>query len=503
MASVYSRLQKVSHTQASDAPIILMVSGGADSCALTILAAEDMLTLRPGAAPTKIARHRLHIMHFNHQLRGNDADLDAAFVQELGAHYGIPVHVFTADVARVAASKQLAGDSNVESVGRRLRYEAAYKLARELAAAEQVRTQDVLIATAHTQNDRAETFLMNLMRGAGPSGLASIPFARGKIIRPLLGYTHEDLKNICRAYGVVWREDLSNLDTNYLRAYVRHEILPKMRERSPQTLKTINQCADIMSDEDSYLEGVAARMLAQLVQYKEQGVLVLDRARLAAVDIALARRIVRLALRDFTPPTEPLTLDHTEQILVLVARGEGSHMVPKDVLVRAHKRSLSIAQLGNAHAPTEGFLPVPGTIAVGENASIRAQILTLDDSQDPEQFARAHAQEWGPKCVLVDAAALGFTPNVPFELWVDTMRPGDVMQPFGADGRYKKVSDLLADAHVAQALRARVPIVRSAPGAEIVWVAGIRLSNAYRATKNSQWLLELKFEAGAERSNRE
>ena len=164
-------------------PVVLMVSGGADSTALLVLAATSALDIDDGRGEALIARERLHVLHINHQLRAIDADEDEEFVREMATRFGVPVTVRRVDVAKLAASAEL-GDTNVENVAREVRYAAANQLANELCAASGLPRSAARILTAHTANDRAETFFMHAIKGSGAQGLSSIPRRRNRIVRP-------------------------------------------------------------------------------------------------------------------------------------------------------------------------------------------------------------------------------------------------------------------------------------------------------------------------------
>ena len=145
--------------------------------ALLHMAATEPLDLGDGAGLVRVAKERLHVLHVNHLLRGADADADQHFVQETCDSLGIPCTALRVDVAKLAQER----DGNVEEIGRRVRYDAARELAQKLCVVQGVSRQKAKILTAHTADDRAETFMMNVMRGSGMSGLASIPRHRGLI----------------------------------------------------------------------------------------------------------------------------------------------------------------------------------------------------------------------------------------------------------------------------------------------------------------------------------
>lgn len=149
------------------APVVLMVSGGADSTALLVMACTSQLDLDDGLGRARIARERLHVLHVNHHLRGEASDADEAFVRELCERFGLPLCVEHASFANL-------GGQNLEAAAREVRYAAARRYVRELCAEANVPRSAARIATAHTASDRAETFIMNAIKGAGaPASRAS------------------------------------------------------------------------------------------------------------------------------------------------------------------------------------------------------------------------------------------------------------------------------------------------------------------------------------------
>ena len=466
-------------------PVVLMVSGGADSTALLVMAATSVLDIDDGRGMSRIARERLHVLHFNHQLRGLDAQEDEEFVRDLAARYGIPITVKTADVAAQAAKTA----SNIEEVGRELRYAAAAELANGLCAKAGLSRSAARIVTAHTADDRAETFLMNAIRGSGPSGLASIPRRRNRIVRPLLDKTHEELCEYLRMRGIVWREDATNADTRYLRAYVRHEVLPTVRKRNQQVVSSLSTTCDILSDEDAYLTNVAGRALRDLTRRRDAGTLILDAARLATADVAIARRVVRAAILQLTPGAR-LESRHIASVLKLVAAGTGSVSVPMGVSVRVEFGLLAFRARIASDDPVSGWLEVPGTLGLGGGRHLTARILELPQGSDPEAYARAHAHEWENASALLDAFSCGLSASGG-QLWVSGPTAGELICPLGMHGQSKKLSDLLGEAHVPTAERAFVPVVRVSAAGPVVWVAGIRADERSKCTPATRLLVEL------------
>ena len=469
------------------APVVLMVSGGADSTALLVMAATSNLDIDDGRGCARIARERLHVLHINHQLRGLDADEDEEFVRDLAETYGIPCTVERVDVAAAAAA---TGD-NVENAGREARYAAAARLANELSDRFGTPRSAARICTAHTANDRAETFFMNAIRGSGASGLSSIPRRRNRIVRPLLDKTHEELCEYLRMRGIVWREDATNRDTRYLRAYVRHELLPVVKQRNPRAMASIASTCDILSDEDAYLGALASRLLHDITRRQEAGLVVLDAGRLAASEVALARRAVRSALL-LAEADARLEARHINRVLELVSAGTGSVTLPMGIDVRVEHGLLFLRARRADKGVSAAWLEAPGLLEL-DGKMLSARIIPVEHGADASQLARAHALDWDKSSVLLDAEACGIDATMGGRLWVDTAHPGDVICPFGMHGQSKKLADLLNETQLPVSDRKRVPIVRSDVRGRIVWVAGIRIDERAKCTPHTKYLLELSL----------
>ena len=500
------------------APVILMVSGGADSMALLHMAATEPLDLGDGAGLVRVAKERLHVLHVNHLLRGADADADQHFVQETCDSLGIHCTVLRVDVAKLAQER----DGNVEEIGRRVRYDAARELAQKLCVEQGVSRQKAKILTAHTADDRAETFMMNVMHGSGMSGLASIPRHRGLIYRPLLDYTHDQLKDWLKARDLDWHEDATNTDTHYLRAYMRHNVLPLLKARNPMLVQTVCKIADLMADEDDYLEAKAARKLRQITLRKSESSLVLDALKLSSTDVVIARRVVRIVARQLIPEAW-LEFRHVDAVLEAVAAGVGVANLPQNLEARVRLGTVTfsftgaagtagaVRSAGGAGATAGGnesagtapvaatfgeHLVVPGTLELTDGRVLSARILPVEHGFDVVSYATAHSQEWLGESVLLDAKACGVDPVHGGSLWVSGPEAGDTMQPLGMHGQSKKISDLLGEAGVPVESRSMMPIVRTNIRGHVVWVAGIRPDERVKCTQDTKQLLELNIYSG-------
>ena len=192
--------------------VVCALSGGADSVALLfgLYLLKEKLQIRLEAA------------HFNHQLRGAESDRDEAFARELCDQYDIPIHVGRGEV--------VAGKKGLEAAARDARY-AFF---------------DILpgkIATAHTADDNAETVLMRMVRGTGLRGLGGIPPVRGRLIRPMLLVTRDQVESFLTEYCLFHVEDSSNATDDFLRNRIRRHILPALREENPKISRNLSAMA--------------------------------------------------------------------------------------------------------------------------------------------------------------------------------------------------------------------------------------------------------------------
>ena len=513
VAQHFARLQRKAHASAPDvapeatSPVVLMVSGGADSTALLVMACTSKLDLRDGRGPVRIARERLHVLHVNHHLRGDASDGDERFVRDLCARYGVPLCV------EHASFTELSGQ-NLEAAAREVRYAAARRYVRELCAATGAPRASARIVTAHTASDRTETFFMNAIKGSGPAGLSSIPRRRNIIVRPLIDMTHEELCRYLQVAGIPWREDESNADTSYLRNFVRHRVVPLARERNAQLERAIGATCDILGEEDAFMSQLAGNALRTCIRREDEGLVVLGARRLASAEIAIARRMVRLAYRKVAP-AERLEMRHVEAVLACVARGEGSLSLPGGIDARMEFGTLSLRSPIARERLAAGWLSVPGSMPLANQMVLESSIVRVPDGSDPVEFARTSRApedaEDRDLVAYVDAGSLGFAERdlmrlleagdaVPAEvytahLWVDTPAPGDIMCPLGMHGRSRKLSDILGSARVPVAERANVPVVRTLPGGTVVWVGGIRLDERFKCTAASKLLVKLVIRA--------
>lgn len=465
------------------------------------MACTSRLDIMDGRGPARIARERIHVLHVNHHLRGEASDADEEYVRGLCERYGVPLCV------EHASFTELNGQ-NLEAAAREVRYAAARRYVRELCREAGCPRTAARIVTAHTASDRAETFFMNAIKGAGPAGLSSIPRRRNIIVRPLIDLTHEELCRYLEVAGIAWREDESNQDTSYLRNFVRHRVIPVARERNENLARSVGAACDILGDEDAFMAHLAATALRSCTRRQQEGLVVLDAARVAAAEVAIARRMVRLAVKQLDAEAR-LEMRHVESILRCVAAGEGSLTLPGNIDARIEFGTLALRTASAREHLVAGWIAVPGRMPLANGTVLEASLERIPAGTDAVALAReaAASSPAGGSVAYVDAAALGYAERdlvrlkesgssltaeaLGARLWVDAPAPGDLLCPLGMHGRSKKLSDLLGEEQVPVAERPLVPVVRTAPGGSVVWVGGIRLDDRFKCTAASKVLVKL------------
>ncbi|MBR6950868.1 MAG: tRNA lysidine(34) synthetase TilS [Oscillospiraceae bacterium] len=271
------------------------VSGGADSmCLLDVL---HEIALECGWT--------ICAAHFNHGLRGEEADRDEAFVRSFCLTSGIPFYSDRGDVSRWAFDHHMG----VEAAARELRYRFLETVRAQTGA--------VFIATAHNADDNAETILMHLVRGAGTAGLCGIQPRLGHVIRPLLFASRSEIEEHNVARGIAWVEDSSNGDDALTRNRLRHQVLPILREINPEFSEACRRLARLASRDEQALSSLAERAVAPHADAER-----IPLAEVLSLPEAVALRVIRKMYG------QPLSCEHAESVLRLCRSGSGKLSLP-------------------------------------------------------------------------------------------------------------------------------------------------------------------------------
>ncbi|HEY7559112.1 MAG TPA: tRNA lysidine(34) synthetase TilS [Candidatus Binatia bacterium] len=454
-----------------DDRVLVAVSGGPDSVALLHILYE----LRE-----ELALH-LEVAHLEHGIRGQEAQVDARFVRELAEGMKLPVLIKEVNVPRLRSE---AGRGNLEELARRERYRFFAVVAR--------RHNLNKIATAHTQDDQAETVLMWLLRGAGLKGLGGMAPTQAvnlagaessnglTIIRPFLDVTKEESLRFLDERGLEYRLDRSNEDTAYQRNWIRFELLPRLKERIDRGVPSrLAQMAEVLRDEETLLNMLAQRKLEELGDNSG-----LRRDGFLRQPKAMQRRLLRLWIAQARGHLHGLDFDHIEMLLRLISTGppQGRLSIPGGLELTREYETLRLVKAARESRPRcyEYPMVLDGVLAVREAG------MMIDCRRISSPLAELPKDHWE---AVFDCAAL----TEP--LVVRNFRRGDRFRPLGMAG-HKKVKDLFIEKKAPLPARALLPLL--VMGAEVLWLPGFGRSEIGRVGPGAKDILRIRVIGNAQ-----
>ena len=340
-----------------DTPVVAMLSGGSDSTALAyVLAAlvDDGII------------NNVKAVHVNHCLRGKASDGDERFVEALCSALGMDLEVFRIDIPAL-----LAGGGNMEAVARDARYSAANDVLARMCSKCGVEYDMGRIVVAHTVDDRMECFYMRSIVGTGPGGFRSMRYESGRVARPLLDLTRQELRDaICDADGLFdivkdecgnyWREDETNGDTEHFRAYVRHELIPLARKWNSSLETTLSRTMNLIAEEDDMLEEMSDEIIDSECRFKRYGDGTVKSCDIspefASVKKPLAKRCIYNVLSEFAGDGGRIENRCVEAVLAAFAGGAPvsgyKNNIKGNLAVSANRKGVKIERMSEYIART-------------------------------------------------------------------------------------------------------------------------------------------------------
>lgn len=448
--------------------ILIGLSGGADSvCLFLVLMAmrqEWDLKLFP--------------VHVHHNLRGEEADADERFCRSLCEKYGVSLTTVSARVADLAEENGWS----VEEAGRNARYEAFERLKKEWGCQK--------IAVAHHKNDQAETVLFQLLRGSRTKGLSGIPAGRETVIRPLLCVTRQEIEGFLQDHGQEYCTDRTNLEDGYTRNRIRNRMIPLAEQIQPKAVEHIAATADYLRQVEELLERQSRELWQQAVAREEKrwkiSVPILQQA-----EPLLAERVVYRVLCEAAGEKKDMTALAVAQCMALFQKQTGKSMeLPRNVIAVREYDTVWVER--KRDGKEAGGEPVP--IAIGE---FPCTIPLLQEGK------KLHLELWDRK---EDEA--GFDqkrkqiPKNDYTKWYDydTINNDMVLRTpqtedriaLYTDGRSKSVLSVLVEAKIPKEERSRRTVL--AAGKDVLWIPGVRSSEAHRVSEDTERILAVTIE---------
>jgi len=433
--------------------IVVGVSGGPDSlCLLYVLnELKEKYELE------------LYVVHINHMIR-EEADYEESFVKKTASTLNLPF--FSKKIDVVGEAKKYK--QSTEEYARNKRYEFFEEIRKSENADK--------IAVAHNLNDNTETTLMNLIRGCGLEGLVGISPKNNYIIRPLLNTSREKIEEFCKINSLTPMVDKTNYESIYTRNKVRNDILPMLKELNPDIVNSFLRMNNIVKEEKELLDKIIENEY-RTIRVKKQDV-VLYKDKFNNLDTAIKRRVLRMAIIEFSGSLKDITFASIENAIKIISKAQNGKVIKisDNVKIIVNYNELYFT---NSIEKIDNFmyeLIIPGKTYIKElDTYIEAEIKKAEEVPDILKDKNKK---------FFDIAKTGK------KLYVRNRKDGDFFEPTGMTGK-KKLKDFFNDNKILIEERDRVPLVECDEG--IVWIVGLRSSRKFLKDKYTKEVIILKY----------
>lgn len=429
----------------SDDKLFLAVSGGVDSVVLC------ELCHRAGMDFT--------ILHCNFQLRGPESERDENFVRSLAVYYGKKLHVKRFDTKKYSEEQKVS----IQVAARELRYQWFVEKMDEWKLATPAHRGHCLLLTAHHADDNAETLLMNFFRGTGVAGIRGILPAHSHFIRPLLFATKLELMRFAKESRLSWVEDSSNLSDDYTRNYIRHQVIPAVRDVFPKFEENLQDNLERFREIEMLYHQSIDYHKKRLMYVKDNEV------HLPVLMLSQAKplnTIVYEILKDFG-----FSVAQTREVIHLLDSESGRFVESATHRVIRNRKWLIIAPVSTEEAETI-VLEAPVKFMATSDFSF-----TMEETDRPNELPTDSS------IACLDRELLKFP------LILRKWKQGDYFYPLGMKKK-KKVSRFLIDLKLSKTQKEKVWVLEM--NKKIVWVVGQRIDDRYKVTDSTNAVLLFK-----------
>jgi tRNA(Ile)-lysidine synthase len=417
-----------------DSKLLLAVSGGIDSMVLIHLLQQ--------------LNYDVSIAHCNFGLRGEESNGDEEFICSYASVNNILKFVTHFDTNSFAIDNKLS----IQLAARQLRYIWFDQLLEE-------NSLDYLL-TAHHLDDSIETFLINLTRGTGLEGLTGIPQQNGKIVRPLLPFTRNQIESYAKENNITWREDSSNASDKYLRNKLRHDIVPELKLLNPSFMESFKQTQKNLQQSASLTHDAAILVYQQVVSEKE-GQKHINLEQLLRLPNYKAYLYQWLSSFGFTA---------WDDIYALVNAQSGKQVFSPGYRLLKDREALILEPL--KPADKQIYEIQEGVIQINEPLAIKLESVELISSDSTKN------------AIFVNNNL------IKFPLFVRKWQEGDFFYPLGMKGQKKKVSKFFKDEKLSLSEKEDSWILCTEN--EIIWIIGRRADDRFKIRNTTDTILKIE-----------
>jgi tRNA(Ile)-lysidine synthase len=418
---------------------LLAVSGGIDSMVMLSLFRQSGL--------------KCSLAHCNFMLRGKESDGDEDFVRQTALNAGVEFYSRSFDTRAFSKGKGIS----IQMAARELRYNWFDELAQEQHCDH--------IATAHQRDDSIETFLINLSRGTGITGLTGIRPVSGKIIRPILFLSREEIRSYAESMDIQWREDSSNPSDKYLRNRIRHVLLPRINKTLPGFSEAVIKTMAQLKDSKDLLENIAGQFIHEAVRTSGERVEI-DKNKIR--QLPSARILLFTVLQKYG-----FNFDTVDNLVETLDGQPGRQFLSGTHALTVDRSVLIVQPLRSAEEPE---IEIGGEVAA---------------MQYPVNLTFRHIDTTGSYAIPRDSTIASFDRDtITYPMKIRRWKKGDYFCPLGMEGR-KKLSDFFAGEKIPLPDKRRVWILESA--GNILWVIGMRIDHRYRVTSDTRNILQITY----------
>ncbi|CEN36667.1 tRNA lysidine(34) synthetase TilS [Capnocytophaga cynodegmi] len=443
-----------------DKRILVAISGGVDSMVLATLFYQ--------------LNYDIVLAHCNFQLRGEESDQDEVFVRNFGENLAVKTIVKRFDTSQFSAESKL----NTQLSARKLRYDWFYEIASE--------NQCDYIATAHHADDNLETFIINLSRGSGLDGLLGIPQKNGKIIRPMLLFSREEILEFAKQNSIHWREDSSNQTEKYVRNKIRHTIIPVLKEIHPTFLENFKETQHYLSQSSQFIEENIQKIKEQCFEEREyQTIIRLEPLRnVSDIDFVLHKLFYPYNFRNIPDLKKMLYAESGKQLF------SPTHNLISSrdylVLMKTSPKNKELEDEGIIFLVSENHFDRKDTIklSISDMRSYLSLEMTILKRDINHFFDLEQLKNENNEVAYFDYDTLQFP------LMFRHKKEGDFFYPIGMQQK-KKLSKFYIDEKYSLFDKDQQWLLCSQEN--IAWVIGKRMDNRFKVTNKTQRILKVSI----------